>query len=401
MTATLRNMVQEAVQDAVPGSNVVTRAPRKENDPAQSLVSVFLYQVTRNAEWRNFELPVRRADGSLAHRPQVALDLHYIFTFYGDEEALVPQLLLGRTAMALHAFPYPPPRYMPRRPIHPGSASRIPLRLWDSGLEEQLAHLQIIPEPLRYDELSKLWPLFFQVPYALSAGYRVSVVLITNEEQPEPPLPVHQPTLYTPSQDLPEIESVVPQQAEYSDDLTLTLRGRNLAGSENAVVIGGRRAELVAGNGGVVAVRLPAGLEPGIQEVQVARDVVLERGEPPRRLFESNLATFILRPVIQGLSVDPSTSEILVHLAPDVAEGQSVHLLLNEIGGDSDRPTSLSLPGKASGPDEPLRFRSKAVQSGTYLARVRVRGVTTPLRRDPDPRSPHFDRFVEPRLEVP
>ena len=68
-------------------------------------VNVFLYQVTPNAAWRNADLPTRRANGDLIQRPQAALDLHYLLTFYGDESLLQPQRVLGSVVRTLHCGP--------------------------------------------------------------------------------------------------------------------------------------------------------------------------------------------------------------------------------------------------------------------------------------------------------
>ena len=55
--------------------------------------------------WRNQDLPTRRPDGSVAQRPQAALDLHYLISYYGDDSELEPQRLLGSTVRTLNARP--------------------------------------------------------------------------------------------------------------------------------------------------------------------------------------------------------------------------------------------------------------------------------------------------------
>ena len=68
-------------------------------------INVFLYQVAANAAWAGNALPTRRDDGSLLNRPEQALDLHYLLTFSGDENALEPQRMLGAAVTALVAEP--------------------------------------------------------------------------------------------------------------------------------------------------------------------------------------------------------------------------------------------------------------------------------------------------------
>src|SRR5262245_29645937 len=79
------------------GANVKLGRPTANgNDPQPRKVQIFLYQVTPNAAWRNMDLPTRDAGGQrVVQRPQIALDLHYLLSFYGDEELLEPQLMMG------------------------------------------------------------------------------------------------------------------------------------------------------------------------------------------------------------------------------------------------------------------------------------------------------------------
>jgi hypothetical protein len=398
-SATLRNLVQHAVQEVVPGAQVFTRRPEKETDTSRSMVFIFLYAVENNPSWRNMELPVRSSDGSLVQRPQIALDLHYLFTFYGDEDALVPQLLLGRTALALHTHPFPSPSFLPVRFQDATADPNARWRLWDSGLDEQLNHLQIIPEKLGHEEISRLWPLMLQAPYVLSAAWRVSVVLLTDDEIPNPPLPVTETRVYSTHNDLPEIQRVLPQQVDFAEGVQITLRGNNLGAAGTTVQVGGREAAVRSGSGGSLVAQLPPGLAPGIQPVQVARDVMLGRPPVPHRVFESNVASFVLRPVVLETAVRDDS--ILVRVAPEPAANQRPRLLLNEFESHSAEPRSFSLPAEKGHDDGVLRFRTRGVDQGTYLVRVQVGGATSPLLQDPDPQSPTFHRFIQPRIEIP
>lgn len=179
VTVALQQLLHGPADLAWPGAVVRVGMPPKDPQAgATGLVNVFLYQVRPNPNWRNAELPVRRSDGSLAHRPQAALDLDYVLSFYGDEGKLVPQLLLGKTISTLHAHPQLTPQDIPR--LLDGKS------LADSGLSQQAEVLQFMPQPLNLDEMSKLWSTLIQVPYALSAVYRCSVVLIEADLTPQP-----------------------------------------------------------------------------------------------------------------------------------------------------------------------------------------------------------------------
>lgn len=85
--------------------NVTTDRPDELADDSGAFVNVHLYQVTPNVQWRNDDLPTRNARGQLVQRPRAALDLHYLLSFYGDENELEPQRLLGSAMHILRAQP--------------------------------------------------------------------------------------------------------------------------------------------------------------------------------------------------------------------------------------------------------------------------------------------------------
>ena len=42
--------------------------------------------------------------------------------------------------------------------------------------------MKFTPEQMTLDDLSKLWSVFFQTPYALSVAYEATVVFVEGEE---------------------------------------------------------------------------------------------------------------------------------------------------------------------------------------------------------------------------
>ena len=104
-TAAIVQLVQTAIGADVPGATVTTTRPELLDNPAGPTVNVFLYQVTPSSARRNEDLPTRRSNGTVVQRPQSALDLHYLFTFHGDDTQLEPQRLLGSVARTLEAQP--------------------------------------------------------------------------------------------------------------------------------------------------------------------------------------------------------------------------------------------------------------------------------------------------------
>jgi hypothetical protein len=120
--------------------------------------------------------------------------------------------------------------------------------------------------------------------------------------------------------------------------------------------------------------------------VQVIHDFDFGTPNEPHRGFESNVAPFILRPVITTappFSVAPGLTLTLV-FAPPIGREQSVALLLN-----SDT-NNYVIPLPTRPPTDPLTASSFAFEipaslaTGQYLLRVRVDGAESKLDVNPN-----------------
>ncbi len=173
VTATLREIVQEAALAAIPGAYVTLHRPEhmNTNAPEQAGINLFLYQVIPNTALSNVDLPTRNVDGTLIQRPQAALDLYYLLSFQGSELMQEPQRLLGSTISALHANPILTADII-------SSTIEKTSYLAQSDLATQIERIKLAPLNLNLEELAKLWSVFYQIPYILSVAYYVSVVLI-------------------------------------------------------------------------------------------------------------------------------------------------------------------------------------------------------------------------------
>jgi hypothetical protein len=153
VTAALSQLIQAAIEIDVFGASVSTVRPDTAgNGTSQARVNIYLYQVTPNASFRNDDLPTRRADGSMSQRPRVALDLHYLLTFYGEELDLIPQRLLGSVVRTLHSE-----SMLTRQRIRDTISSSTFSFLANSNLAEEVELVKFTPLPLSLEELSKLW----------------------------------------------------------------------------------------------------------------------------------------------------------------------------------------------------------------------------------------------------
>jgi hypothetical protein len=407
-TATLRQIIEDAIKPDVSGSDVTTLRP---NSPANELPSpganLYLFQVTPNAAWRNNDLPTRRGSGDLVQRPRIALDLHYLISFYGDEKNLEPQRVLGSTVRAIHEQPVIS-RQKIRSVIKAAVAADPNHFLAKADLDGEPELVKLTPLALTLEELSKLWSVFFQTAYTLSVAYMGTLVLIESSVSPEPALPVRQRGVYGITLRQPTIEKV---EAAPGPDLpifsggAIALLGEMLASTPTQVRFGDTLVTVEPADARPtrVEVNLPAGLRAGVQGVQIEQPVLM--GEPltAHAGVESNIAPFVLRPQIGAPSVGAITSTVkdgitydkapvTVTFTPKVAQGQRVSLLLNEFQ-TTPSPTArayrfnappwseISLPLGITDTDT-LTFAVSGVIPGQYLVRVQVDGAESVLELD-------------------
>jgi hypothetical protein len=185
VTAALGDMVHRAAESAV-SSSVSLRFGRPtapSGGATERKVHVYLYQTTPNPALRNDDLPTRDSEGRLTRRPRAALDLHYLLSFYGDEQALEPDRMVGAVARDLHARPV-----LSAQAISDAIAGRAELS--GSDLGTAFEQVKFVPAQLSLDEISKLWSVMVQTPHVLSVAYQGTVVLIDAEETPGAALPV-------------------------------------------------------------------------------------------------------------------------------------------------------------------------------------------------------------------
>jgi hypothetical protein len=395
VTATLSRILTAAVGTDVPGANVTTLRPDDStNGASETGVNVFLYQVAPNAAWRNADLPTRRDDGQLVQRPRAALDLQYLLNFRGNEVQLEPQRLLGSVVHTLHTRPI-----LTRQVIRDTVSDASNAFLAKSDLADALESIKFTPTPLSLEELSKLWSVFFQVPYTLSVAYQASVVFIEPEVTPQEALPVRERNIYVAPFRQPTIERITSQSGADEPILAgqdLILVGKQLHGEVTRVKIGGVETEPLAVSDTQIVAPLPENLRPGVQSAQVVQHVQMGTPPVPHRGFESNAAAFVLRPTItatvsnvQGSGDTPRNADVEVVFDPSVGKSQRVVLLLNEFQPPSDR-TPLAYTFDAPSRDEPtapdetdtITIPIRGVAPGIYLLRAQVDGAESPLGLD-------------------
>ncbi|MCP2259153.1 Protein of unknown function (DUF4255) [Streptoalloteichus tenebrarius] len=365
------------------GVNVVPGKPPAE-PPQEPTITVFLYQVTPNAAMRNRDAPTRGPDGTTLRRPQAAIDLHYLISFFGDETKLVPQQLLGAVVRSLHEEPV-----LSRADIE-AAAQRA--HLAGSDLAASPQRVRLTPAQMDLDDLSKLWSTMLQTPYALSVAYQATAVLLDGRSTPasgKPVLrrairvepfvrPVLDRVLSVPSG---AAQDVLPDEGPITADRDLVVLGANLRRPGMTALVGGTPASVVRLAEDRVVLRQPRSLTPGTHGVQVRYDVSL--GDPPvtRPWLESNAVPYVRRPrVVQARR---QRDGVAVRTDIPVGVDQRVVLLLDEHGG-GEHPRSYQFDApfplvKGPGPVREFTVPVGAVAAGRYLVRVQVDGAQSPL----------------------
>lgn len=401
VTTVLSQMLQGAVQADVPGAQV--RNVRPDRDVPSMGLNIYLYQVSYNSAWRNADLPTRSGNATLVQRPQVALDLHYLLTFYGSETTLEPQRVLGSAVRTLHAHPL-----LSRSQIAAVIDDLVTADpdhyLGRSNLADQIDLVRFTPLPLSLEELSKIWSVFFQTQYALSIAYQGSVVLIEAEETPRSALPVRERQIFVVPMRQVRIDVVDPQMIPFAPAATIELRGSGLLDDDTIVQFGTLEQAPEAGSIPTrLVVALPSGLRAGVNTAQVIHRLPLGAAEPrARKSMASNIAAFVLRPRINSANVSDGTDpRITVDVQPRVGLRQQATLLLYQVVTPPAQPQTYTLtPQPRDAETDPLIFEADGVSNGTYLVRLRVDGAESELEQVTDPTQPNYREFTAPIVEI-
>jgi hypothetical protein len=403
-TATLKNLLYDTAKEDVSDHHIEMTTGRPDGaitPTTDAKLNIYLYQVTPNTALRNKDLPTRRADGTTLQPARVALDLHYMIIFYGDENNYVPQRLLGSVVRTLHAQPF-----LSRDRIRLAIALG-PSFLATSNLADEVELVKFTPLHLSLEELSKIWSVFFQIPYTLSVAYQGSVVLIESDDASQRSLPVRASNIYTVQFHQPVIERIVSQVGENEPivaDSTLLIIGKRLQGDVTLIRIGGVDLPLSPPDVSETQLRLPlstvADLRAGVQGLQIVHQMLMGSPPVPHLGVESNVGAFVLRPTIkstggdfditisnlQGSGDEARSADVTVNVQPAIGRTQRVTLLLNEANPPGDRParayTFDAPPRNQPGSPEAsntIIFSIWGVRAGTYLVRIQVDGAESLL----------------------
>jgi hypothetical protein len=350
-------------------------------------VNIFLYQVTPNAAYRNCDLPTRTGDGAILQRPRAALDLHYLLSCYGDDRQLEPQRCLGSAVRTLHQE-----AVLTRAQIV--AAKPAFAFLANSDLDTDVELVKFTPTQLSFEDLSKLWSILLQTPYALSTTYMASLVLLEGKETPTLAPPATRRNLVV----LPFMQPIVdrvlwaanPADPPGNDPPlvvgdTLTLVGRHLRGEITWVRVGDAVTLADSATDTRVTAKLaeppfPAGsLRAGAQAITVTHGISFGTAADPHRGPTSPVVAQVVSPKITAVSA-PSHTTVDTVVTPTVGKTQRVQLILNSLAPGPPASHVFSQPLTAD--TNSIAFTISGVPTGDYLVRISVDGAESPLDVD-------------------
>lgn len=424
VTATLQRTLQQTVQLDVEGARVTTTRPENSGGSSETGISLYLYHVKRNPALGNADMPPRQRRGELVKRNQLALDLYYLLSFYGNEVELEPQRLLGSAMRTLEDK-----AVFSAQMIRETVSDRTFSYLANSDLAEQVEMIRAEFVPISTDELSKVWSVFLQTPYVLSVIYKLTVVLIEGEDAGAMNLPVRdRRTTGWQITKQPTIDLVISATGRYQPILansTLLIRGRMLANAVTLIRICGveltpqsvQDTEINFNLNSIPNEALRAGVQ-GLQVIHVqVPQVATRRGvrnsnsrenSLRQQRLESNVAAFVLRPRITEVNLldvegsDDEPRNAIIQVITDVIVGQMqrVNLILNERTANEPQ-AYLCAAQKLPEDSNNLTFTLRDVKSGEYLVRMQIDGAESLLQVDNDPNSNTFEQYIYPAILIP
>jgi hypothetical protein len=403
VTATLEHILQDAVNQAVSQGDVRIGAPTaklaEENKP---LVNLCLYRIVPNVSHSNNYVPTRDGTGETRARTRLALDLHYLLSFYGNPAKFEPERLFGACALALGAAPG-----LSVAAIETASTDSANSPALDNAdLAAEGRAIRIGRDQPSLEDWSKLWSVFFQVPYTLSTACIVENVVIETQDAPGGAVPVASPELHAAPMGPLVIESAGPaprQMGAVAWGGTLYLSGKGIARIGNSLWLDEAAQPIqddwVTGGNLVLPLKpaLFGGTAPriGAHRLQVV-SASADPATPTHLRRRSNMVAVVIAPSVTAVVPGPGAGQVSVTVDPPMQDGQAATLLLNERKIASPASATIAARPPAAFPASSLVFDCSALGAGTYLARLDVDGYASAPTIGSDPNQPDFGQITGP-----
>lgn len=398
ITAVLKNLLEDGlVQNAALSSmgNVLltTLPPDKVSVgvDGQPQLNLFLYQVTqnRNADWigrdRSNHL---RSNAMNDENAPLPINLHYLLTVYGTKD-FQTELLLGYAMELMHQNPVLSNDRIEAALKHTASINRA--GVFSQALEstslpaliEQLGQVQIIPNMLDTEKMSRLWSLL-KGSYQPSIVYEVSMVFIGNQKSS----PKTHPSLEV--LDRPYIEKVIASPLTDGSIVagsSLLVYGRNLKGDITLLRLNREQPllepEIVEDHR--LLFKLPQNLQAGVQQVQVIHQPLYKFSNSQE--IASNERTFVLHPTItascksqgcisqqQNGQTEPEKTILSVEFKPNIGQQQQVSFKLTSANRNYDEVYTFEAPPRESDTDT-IQIPIDNVPASKYYIQAQVDGA--------------------------
>jgi len=183
----------------------------------------------------------------------------------------------------------------------------------------------------------------------------------------------------------------------------LVVKGERLRGELTKILIDG--VEFTPAPQDVAETKIllsvPTTLRPGIRALQVLHELSIGTPSSPHRGVESNVAPFVLHPVISAPA--SAHAQVAVTFSPKVGRAQRVKLLLGETPVPADRvargyainaPANNGITAADQLDTDTIAFSLESIATGNYLVRAQVDGAESVLQTDTG------GNFIGPKLEV-
>ncbi len=157
----MKQLLKGNIPELQEENSIVFDSPADMEASTAPRLAIFLYQIVENATMRNAARNAAPEAGrTKIQRPPLILDLHYLFTPYSQNRE-TEFIILERLMQVLYD-----------NPVLRGALLQGNLK--ESGNDE----IRVTPTGLSLDELNKLWAVFPNKPYKLSASYLLTPVKI-------------------------------------------------------------------------------------------------------------------------------------------------------------------------------------------------------------------------------
>jgi hypothetical protein len=396
VTTILKRILEKEIEtDFGKHLTISTQAPHSiKSEPQENGLNVFLFLVTGNSGYSNYDLPSRDVRGGLISKPLVGIDLHYLLTpFSIDNEEIMTQQILASAVRALHEK-----SIMTRQIIQEVITSLPPT---DPDVEilkilaKQNESVNLIWKPLSVEELTKLWSSYFQTNYRLSLAYLATPVLIESKKEPVHPLPVQERKIFVQQFRSPIIERIEPAILQWDSNeakRSINIIGKNLISEtmkvriiEDNLLIPSNFITIISDEN--IIVKIPDNTSAGVKRLRIVHGISLGNGSGMNLdSYESNMSIFILAPrlitefplqIVNGEKFD-------LKFKPSLKEKQKVQIVIGEHTFSTfDRIQK-----------EKISIDKADFPNGKFLFRLRIDGAESFLKAGPD------NKYIEPEIEV-